>query len=689
MTHSAHVRRFSVQVRPGENTSAIARRVGLSAAALLTANPTMPRVLVGDRPVFAALSVGAHLQLPADYRPSTALAARSVLGDQSCPDGQEWSWTAWECVDKTPDTSSPETPDYGICPDGFHRNFDTWACDPDGGVPAGCPSGQVPLNADIQNGCVTPNQPCDASGSGSLDGHYNADGYCILNSGGPGEVADCGDDGFLPCTAANGSPWCVPCGTSILPNTYADADCQCQCLPGYVNATDGSNGCVPATVEIPSCESKGRKSCTDTEGDLWCVSCGMANNPNTLPEPDANCDCVCLPGFHNLGDGAGCVPVGAPPIDDCESDGLRTCFAEDGKKWCVKCEDDDVPYTYLDGNCQCQCISGFVPAPPGGKGCVPAEAPTPVPDCTYPLVHLNNSSSGPCVMPGSACDLPGNPGGGQIGVNGHCVDLSSGCSKPGEFLDTTASPPACLCRLGYQRSLNGDCTLVGAVAICNDGTAANSSGLCPDGLPAIVLCPNGTPKTGPCPDCPIGQIKAADGITCVPFLPAQQFCPNGMPLTAAGCPSGPAPCPGGTSRTMMDTCPEPTCPPGQSWNGTVCLVSPLPQPCPAGQTWNGSQCSPGGIVPVKSCPDGFPANADGSCTRGAPEQPQEPAKTTNPWPWILGGIAIVGAGAIVVGASRTPPAKRAVAQYKARRAAKKLARGTTKTTTTQTVTKAR
>ena len=57
-----HRQAFTVQA--GETTSAAAARAGVTADALVAANPTVPRVLVGGRAVFAALREGQELLLP-------------------------------------------------------------------------------------------------------------------------------------------------------------------------------------------------------------------------------------------------------------------------------------------------------------------------------------------------------------------------------------------------------------------------------------------------------------------------------------------------------------------------------------------------------------------------------------------------------------------------------------------------
>ena len=51
-------------VQAGESTSAVAARAGVAVEALVAANPTVPRVLVGGRAVFAVLREGQELLLP-------------------------------------------------------------------------------------------------------------------------------------------------------------------------------------------------------------------------------------------------------------------------------------------------------------------------------------------------------------------------------------------------------------------------------------------------------------------------------------------------------------------------------------------------------------------------------------------------------------------------------------------------
>ena len=51
-------------VQAGETTSDVARRYGVTTAALVAANPQLPLVIVGGQQVFARLSVGMLLALP-------------------------------------------------------------------------------------------------------------------------------------------------------------------------------------------------------------------------------------------------------------------------------------------------------------------------------------------------------------------------------------------------------------------------------------------------------------------------------------------------------------------------------------------------------------------------------------------------------------------------------------------------
>jgi hypothetical protein len=58
----------SLLVAVGDNTSAVAARAGVSVESLVAANPELPRVVVGDRAVFAVLREGMSLNLPLDRR---------------------------------------------------------------------------------------------------------------------------------------------------------------------------------------------------------------------------------------------------------------------------------------------------------------------------------------------------------------------------------------------------------------------------------------------------------------------------------------------------------------------------------------------------------------------------------------------------------------------------------------------
>ncbi len=62
---------------------------------------------------------------------------------------------------------------------------------------------------------------------------------------------------------------------------------------------------------------------------------------------------------------------------------------------------------------------------------------------------------------------------------------------------------------------------------------------------------------------------------------------------------------------------QPSCPPGQTWNGMQCAAGVGTAPtCPAGQTWNGSAC-------VAGAGGGFPANPFGIGGSCPPAQPAD------------------------------------------------------------------
>ena len=146
------------------------------------------------------------------------------------------------------------------------------------------------------------------------------------------------------------------------------------------------------------------------------------------------------------------------------------------------------------------------------------DNPITPPACTPPQVLQN----GVCVDPTPNCTPP------QVLLGGVCVDPTPNCT-----------PPQVL-----------------------------QNGVCADPMPN---CTGGQILVGSTCMCPSGQTW--NGSTCID----ENVCPGGMVMVGTSCQ-----CPAGTSwNAAMEWCMEPTCPPGQTIQGGICVGS-----CTPPQVWN-------------------------------------------------------------------------------------------------------
>lgn len=92
---------YSIHVQKGDNTSKIARREGVSVAALIAANPTKQTVIVGGKRVFAKLRAGEFLRTPRAARISVGvgepLIDLSTDLEAECTNAGG-TWNGSECV---------------------------------------------------------------------------------------------------------------------------------------------------------------------------------------------------------------------------------------------------------------------------------------------------------------------------------------------------------------------------------------------------------------------------------------------------------------------------------------------------------------------------------------------------------------------------------------------------------------
>jgi hypothetical protein len=141
-----------------------------------------------------------------------------------------------------------------------------------------------------------------------------------------------------------------------------------------------------------------------------------------------------------------------------------------------------------------------------------------------------------------------------------------------------------------------------------------------------------------CPKpCGGGRTRALDGLTCV--CPEGTVAQNPSDPQSPCKPKGGGPCPAGSILQPDGSCKD---------------LSTPKNPCPAGMKKNTS----GECVKV-SCPAGQSPDQLGQCRPNKPEIEEKPSREDDEekasiWPWVLGGLAILGVGGAILYASSKP-----------------------------------
>jgi len=135
------------------------------------------------------------------------------------------------------------------------------------------------------------------------------------------------------------------------------------------------------------------------------------------------------------------------------------------------------------------------------------------------------------------------------------------------------------------------------------------------------------------PPCSGGRMRASDGLTCV--CPEGTVGQNPSDPQSPCKPKGSGGCPAGSVLQPDGTCKD--------------LSNPSKNPCP-----NGMKRNPQGECVMETCPPGQSLNELGQCVPKKETLYREEEEKSSLWPWILGGLAILGIGGAILYASSEP-----------------------------------
>jgi hypothetical protein len=425
---------------------------------------------------------------------------------------------------------------------------------------------------DSQGNCI---DPCRADQVRGIDGRT-----CVCGGSKPISFGDhCGTTAECPaCTGGKIQTGTMSCVCTCPAGYYDDnGTCRMQgtCPPGKMYTSTGrpmsTSDCVTA------CSGATPVWNPDTQTCVAAASC-----PPGKPYVSPPTDRIAVPGITNVSFcSTGCEGT---------INGM-TAFADETTRTCVGTCPSGTTIDYLTKKCVGQ--GACPPAKPwydiNAKSCLNDTELGLFGSAKYQSVGSNPGKLGVCAQgkkkntgtTGGLCvpvssgekdqmtDVIGNYGWNILGF-GNDTAAAAYCSANGGAL---MNPKTCsTCGAGqYVNPSTGQCTA------CPINTYKSGNGW---KLSDCLACPSGTGTNGATgqtstvgcaqPPCPVGQTRAADGVTC--FTPITS-CPAGQQKNANGnyC----EPCPAGTykSDTSLNACT--TCGPGSKVTGNSTACSPI------------------------------------------------------------------------------------------------------------------